>query len=79
MKPIDFEGSNIVFGKDQPEYLPLPARILPEQGEVVTCWEVPDEDLAEIIRTGRIWLSQLTFGHPLQPLRLQAFKPEVLP
>lgn len=25
MKPLNFEGANIVFGANQPEYQPLPA------------------------------------------------------
>lgn len=25
MRPIEFKGQNIIFAKDQPEYLPLPA------------------------------------------------------
>lgn len=25
MKPIEFPGVNVVFAKDQPEYMPLPA------------------------------------------------------
>lgn len=25
MKPVEFPGVNVVFAKDQPEYIPLPA------------------------------------------------------
>jgi hypothetical protein len=25
MKPVEFPGVNVVFAKDQPEYMPLPA------------------------------------------------------
>lgn len=29
MKPIKFDGVNVVFGANQPEYTPLPAQVLP--------------------------------------------------
>lgn len=67
MKPIEFPGHNVVFAKDQPEYQPLPALRMPD-GEVITCWEISDEELEEIVKTKRIYLSQLTFNQPLQPI-----------
>ena len=73
MKPIDFEGANCIYGKDQPEYMPLPAK-KKEDGTVLTCWELSPEDIAEIERTGVIWLSMLTFNQALQPVLLSATK-----
>lgn len=67
MKPIEFPGHNVVFAKDQPEYQPLPAMRLPD-GTVITCWELTDEDLETIKSTRRMYLSQLTFNQPLQPI-----------
>ncbi len=67
MKPVEFKGQNVVFAKDQPEYLPLPALRLPD-GEVITCWEFSEEELQEVIRTKRIYFSQLTFNTHLQPI-----------
>ena len=29
MKPVEFPGVNVVFAKDQPEYMPLPAMKIP--------------------------------------------------
>jgi hypothetical protein len=29
MTPVEFKGQNAIFAKDQPEYLPLPALIVP--------------------------------------------------
>lgn len=69
MKPIHFPGVNIVFGKDQPEYQPLPAmRFEDGHGSVITCWELTDEEIETLIKTRRLYLKQLTFGQPLQPL-----------
>lgn len=30
MKPVEFPGVNVVFAKDQPEYVPLPAMKVPD-------------------------------------------------
>ncbi|HYG03308.1 MAG TPA: hypothetical protein VD927_12740 [Chryseosolibacter sp.] len=69
MKPVEFPGHNVVFAKDQPEYQPLPALRIPgPQGEVITCWEMTKEELAEVMLTGRIYFKQLTFNGPLQPI-----------
>ncbi len=46
MQPLKFEGANIVFGANQPEYIPLPAERVgkPQTGQINTCWELsPDE------------------------------------
>lgn len=69
MKPVTFPGQNVVFAENQPEYTPLPALRLPD-GQVITCWEISDEELVEIKRTKRIYLSQLTFNMPLQPVMI---------
>ncbi len=72
MQPIEFEHQNTVLGKDQPEYNPLPAhRTEDRESAVTSCWELSDADLEEITRTRRIYVTQLTFRHPLQPLLVQ--------
>ena len=72
MEPIEFEGANVVYGANQPEYKPLPAekRENSKFGEVVTCWQLNQEELKILKRTGKIWLSCLTFNEPLQPVYL---------
>jgi len=76
MKPIEFPEQNVVFGKNQPEYLPLPT-LLATDGSATTCWELEPGELEEIQKTGKIWFNQLTFFQPLQPIRPHAFKPEL--
>lgn len=79
MKPIEFEGQNVVFAKDQPEYLPLPAQVCDNvYGQVVTCWELTEEEIATIATTGKIWVSMLSFKKPLMPIELSIVKPEPL-
>jgi hypothetical protein len=75
MKPIIFEGTDIVFGLGQEEYIPLPGYKAPD-GTFTTCMELDEEELAQINQTKRLWLSVLTFGNDLQPIRLSTLKPE---
>jgi len=72
MHPVEFEGHNIVFAKDQPEYQSLPAlRLIDDPfGTVITCWQLTPEELEEVNKTGKVYLSQLTFNGPLQPVLL---------
>lgn len=67
MKPIEFEGHNVVFAKDQPEYPPLPAHKA-EDGTVITCWELSPEEKEGVSKTGKIFIKMLTFNQPLQPI-----------
>lgn len=61
-----------VVAKDQEEYMPLPSIIVPgPDGEVLTRWEMSDEEKALLLSGGHIYLSCWTFGGPLQPLKLR--------
>lgn len=66
-KPIEFPGHNVVFAKDQPEYLPLPALRM-QDGEVYTCWQFTDEEWERASVKKQIYFKQLTFNNPLQPI-----------
>lgn len=68
MKPVEFPGVNVVFAKDQPEYMPLPAMKIPNdpQGLIITKWQLSPEELERVKETGTIHLSMLTFNQPLQ-------------
>lgn len=69
MQPIKFPEANVVFGEGQSEYKPLPALKFPSNdGEVITCWQLTDEEIETIKETKCLWLSQLTFNTPLQPI-----------
>lgn len=48
-------GVLIVFGKDQPEYLPLPASVDPH-GLVMTEWEPSADELQALFTGGRVRL-----------------------
>jgi hypothetical protein len=68
MKPIAFKQANVVYAKDQPEYLQLPAHRT-DQGVVTCCWQLTLWETIKVSFTGRVWISMLTFNGPLQPLR----------
>jgi hypothetical protein len=79
MKSVEFQEQTVVIAKNQQEYNPLPAHVSPD-GVVTSCWEIEGEDIhrwfpdglpAEIhgkLWGARIFISQLTFRKPLQPL-----------
>ncbi len=74
MKPVKTRHTNVEFGKEQDEYGTLPAYRDP-QGQVVTCWELTDEEIEQVIGSKKIYLRQLTFNQPLQPVSLHAENP----
>lgn len=66
MKPIKFKESNITFAKDQPQYKQLPAF---KNGDTITsCWKLSIRERFRIIITGKLWISQMNFNSPLQPI-----------
>jgi len=81
MKLVEFPERTVVIAKDQPQYNPMPAHRYPDdpEGRVTCCWELTDEEIAEVARTKRIWHTILTFGGPLQPQLLQVEKPQIGP
>lgn len=77
MRPIKFPEANVTFGEGQPEYEPLPAWKFPD-GEVVTCFELSEEEILRIIDTRCIGFTQLTFNPPLQPVFMTVDKNDVI-
>ena len=76
MKPVTFEGQNIVLGKGQPEYMELPAlRCGDAEGTVWACWELDEADIADLVRTKKLWVGQLTFRQPFSPQMVSAVMP----
>lgn len=78
MKPVDFPGSNRVYAKDQPQYMPLPA-FADSAGVVVTCWRATWRERLQILFSGNVWAGQLTFNNPLQPQFLASVNPITYP
>lgn len=76
MQPKDFKERNLVYGENQPEYIPLPAHRQPD-GTVTMCIELSEEDKKKVMETGVIWAQLLTFNQPIQPLNFFAEKPDM--
>lgn len=68
MRPIEFDGCNCTFAKDQRPYLPLPAHKT-ESGIVVSCWKFTWQERFAVLFTGKMWWTTRTFNKPLQPQR----------
>lgn len=80
MKPEKFKHANVVYGENQPEYLPLPAH-RDSAGVVTTFWKC--STLRERIRMffqGGVYVSLMTFNKPIQPsLVMTEFSPPTEP
>ena len=76
MRPIELKGQNVVYAKDQPEYVPLPAYRSPD-GLVHTCWLFSIRERIKILYTGKLYWAQMTFNQPLQPVRPSLRPPEI--
>lgn len=65
MKNVKFDGCNVVYGENQPEYIPLYAQKI--DNVAITCYHLSLKERFKILFTGLLWLGQMTFGQPLQP------------
>lgn len=71
MEIVKFDQQNVVFGENQPEYLPLPAHFDTSKPEcpATFCFQMTDEELEACKKNGgKVYFRQLTFGNPLQPV-----------
>lgn len=73
----DFPERNVELAKDQPEYQTLPVHYDPqaEGAPMTSCFRLSPAEIEEINRTGLLWHTQFTFGHPYQPIRMAVTKP----
>jgi len=80
MKLIDFEGRNVIFAENQPEYLQLPAYKIPQdvEGRIVCCWKLSFKERIKLFLFGELWHSILTFNQPLQPQLIETDRPEFI-
>lgn len=69
------EADEVVYAKEQPEYIPLPSVKTPD-GVVLTRWSVNEEEKRRIIEQGYIYLMVNTFNQALQPVMLTTLIPE---
>jgi hypothetical protein len=78
MKPIEFKHQNVVFAKNQPEYMPLPAlKLDTPQAEVISCWKMSFRERIKVLFTGCIWVSLMSFNKPLTPSYISVNRKDV--
>ena len=66
------EPIEVVLGKGQPQYTPLPAVYLNRPDvPMITRWRFSPEEVEAIKLGADLVLQQLTFGQPFQPVNLQ--------
>lgn len=65
MTPIEFKEQTIVWSKNQPPYLPLPAYT--DDRQTISCWKLDIIERIKVLLFGKLWLRQMNFGAPLQP------------
>ncbi len=59
----------VCFAENQPEYMRLPAvRVQSPAQEVLTRWQLTEEDRQKIAEGADVYLWVSTFGMPLQPV-----------
>jgi len=69
MKPISFPEQNVIYAKDQPDYIPLPAYRDYATGIVTSCWTFTLKERLRLLFGADLYWRQLTFNAPLQPIR----------
>lgn len=76
--PAAFPEANVILGPppgSEAEVSDL--QVLRADGRLVSCWQLSPEEIAEIVRTGKIWLS--VWGAVTQPpVLVTAHKSEVI-
>lgn len=65
MQPIEFPEQTVIWAKNQPPYLPLPA--FTNDRETISCWRLTWRERLLVLWRGRFWLRQMNFGSALQP------------
>jgi hypothetical protein len=86
MKAIDFPQVNLRLAENQPEYETLPVfadvrTVQTEKGprnvvwSMTVCYELSDEEIAEIIANKKLFYRQMLFGEQFQPVFLSTKDP----
>jgi hypothetical protein len=65
------EDEEVVYARFQPPYIPLRTLVSDDRNQrVVSRWTLTDEQREAIAQGADIFLELLTFGEPLQPIRV---------
>lgn len=65
------ESEELVYAKDQPEYIPLRTlKAVGAQGQVLSRWTLTEDQRKAVAAGADIFLELSTFNRPLQPIRM---------
>lgn len=77
LKPADrpvidgLEAEEVVYAKDQPQYMPLRTlQSRDQERRVLSRWALTPSQRQAILDGSDIYLELMTFGSPLQPIRI---------
>ncbi len=77
VRALDSHGLEMVrVAKNQPQYIELPA-VVSVHGLVTTRWALSWAERLCILLSGNIYLQVLSFGKPLQPVKLLTKEPSI--
>ena len=67
------ESEEVVYAKDQPEYIPLRCLVTDREntGRATSRWTLTEAQRQDVSEGADIFLTLLTFGSPLQPIQIQ--------
>jgi hypothetical protein len=77
--PIEFDQQNFIFDKPESmtdeECVPLPVHKTQntDHPQFISCWQLDEKELAEVAKTGKIYLSVFGDGH--QPVSIAGQTP----
>lgn len=91
MKAIDFPQRTHMLAENQPEYETMPVYTEMKQTNITNgaykrvskdvpwsmtaCFELSDREIEEIVRTRKLWYTQMLFGNNFQPVSLSIKNP----
>lgn len=77
MLSVEFPQANIALGESQAEYetLHVAYDIANPAKPMTACFQLNKEEIDEIVKTGKLWFTQLTFGKPFQPVLMSTQNP----
>ncbi len=74
------EAIEVVIGKNQPQYIPLPAVYLDTPATpIISRWRLTSQERDAIAFGADVVMTQLTFGNAFQPVNLQVVMPDQMP
>jgi hypothetical protein len=76
VSPVKFNGHNRVIGENQPGVEPLPV-FIDSNAAFLTCWELTDDEIAKLMITRKVWMTQYTGGSGFQPVAMAVNDPRI--